>query len=151
LYVKRGAKKRYKLIVLLSDGEGHDASALTKVSELAAEGVVIHTIGIGSIEGGMIKDPVTKAEKKDALGNIILSKLNEQYMKDLAAAANGNYFHLDAVDATINSLFIEVDSAEKKALSDASVLNYETLYAPLAGVMLFLLLLELFMPDRRKK
>jgi Ca-activated chloride channel family protein len=139
------------LIILLSDGEGHDESAVAKVSELASEGVVIHTIGIGSSEGGVIIDPATKTEKKDALGNNILSKLNEQYLKDLAAAANGTYFHLNAVDPVVSDVFKEVDSAEKKALSDASLLSYETLYAPFAGIMLLFLLLEMFMPDRRKK
>lgn len=145
------SEDRYKLIVLVSDGEGHDESALAKVSELASEGVVIHTIGVGSAAGGRIMDPVTKTEKKDALGNPILSKLNEQYLKDMANTANGDYFHLDAVDDTVTSLFKEVDSAEKKALSDASLLNYETLYAPFAGIMLFLLILEIFVPDRKRK
>lgn len=145
------SEDRYKLVILVSDGEGHDESAQAKVSQLASEGVVIHTVGVGSAVGGIIIDPATKSEKKDALGNPVLSKLNESYLKDLAATANGDYFHLEAVDATIASLFQQIDSAEKKALSDASLLNYETLYAPLAGLMLLFLVLEMFMPDRKRK
>jgi Ca-activated chloride channel family protein len=52
---------------------------------LAAEGVMINTIGIGSPEGAMIVDPETNDVKKDATGRPVITKLNETELKNIAA------------------------------------------------------------------
>lgn len=145
------SEDRYKLVVMLSDGEGHDESAVNKVAKLSSDGMVVYTVGIGSPEGGQIIDPKTNTPRKDMLGNVINTKLNEQYLKDLAAAANGNYYHLDNVEGTVNAVFNAMDTAEKKSALGNSSIRYQTLYAPFAVTMLFLLLAELFISDRKRR
>ncbi len=51
--------RKFKAVVLISDGEDHDADAVSTAKELATQGVMINTVGIGSAEGSTIIDPVT--------------------------------------------------------------------------------------------
>lgn len=57
-------EKKYRAIVLITDGEDHDDNAIKISKQLAAEGVMVNTIGIGSPQGAVIPDPVTNQLKK---------------------------------------------------------------------------------------
>jgi Ca-activated chloride channel homolog len=70
-------EKKYKSIVLISDGEDHDENAEQTATALANQGVIINTIGIGSTSGANIFDEILNEPKKDNEGNIIVTKLNE--------------------------------------------------------------------------
>ena len=55
---------KYKAVVLISDGEDHDPEGLKIARQMADDGVMINTVGIGSPEGSEIIDPETRATKK---------------------------------------------------------------------------------------
>ncbi|HCL84781.1 MAG TPA: hypothetical protein DIC22_12440, partial [Chitinophagaceae bacterium] len=59
---------KYKAVVLISDGEDHDPEGLKTARQLAENGVMVNTVGIGSPEGSVIIDPETKETKKDGQG-----------------------------------------------------------------------------------
>ena len=63
--VFNNTERRFKAVVLISDGEDHDEDAVKTAKELAGQGVMINTIGIGSPEGSTIIDPATGENKKD--------------------------------------------------------------------------------------
>jgi len=142
---------RYKAVILITDGETHDEGAPEAISQMTLKGVMVHTVGIGSAAGAAIIDPVTREVKKDAEGNIVLSKLNEPLLQQLATASKGVYINLKGAGSAVAQLVSEFSGVEKKALVDTSLLNYETFYAWLAAPMLFFLLAEIFLPDRKKK
>lgn len=141
--------ERYKCILLITDGETHDEGAIETATELAATGIVIHTIGIGSPSGTTITDS-SGAQKKDAAGNIVVSKLNAPLLQQLAVAGKGGYIHLQTTTAAVAALTGSFATVEKSALPDASLLTYETFYFWLAAPMLLFLAVELFLPDRKK-
>ena len=88
-YTSFNAKeKKYKSIILVSDGEDHDESAIKISRSLAEEGVIVNTVGIGSAEGATIEDPITGEPKKDAEGKTVVTKLNEPELKNIAAATS---------------------------------------------------------------
>ena len=74
-------EKKYKTIILISDGEDHDEDALAVAKNVAASGVIIHTVGMGSQQGAPILDLLTGQLKTDINGNTIISKLNEEELK----------------------------------------------------------------------
>ena len=74
-------ERKYKSIVLITDGEDHDPQSLEIAQQLAANGVIINTVGIGSSLGTPIPDPSTGQFKKDPDGNTVLSKLNDGTIK----------------------------------------------------------------------
>ena len=141
--------ERFKAVVLVTDGETHDEDAPVKAQELAAKGTMINTIGLGSAEGSVIVGE-NGEEKRDAAGNVVISRLNEPLLQQVATLTNGTYINLQSTDAAVQELVAQLALVEKKALKDTSVFTYKTFYAWLALPMLLLLVLELFFPDRKK-
>jgi Ca-activated chloride channel family protein len=141
---------RFKSIVLITDGETHDEAALEKVQELAQRGIMVNTIGIGSVEGSVIEDTATKSPRRDENGQVVVSKLNEQLLQQVAKATNGVYVHLESSDAAVQQVLNQYVNIEKKALGDASLFSYKSYYAWVLVPMLLLLLVEVLMGDRKK-
>lgn len=145
------AEKRFKTIILISDGEDHDAGAVRTAGELAEEGVMINTVGIGSAEGAVIIDPLTGEQKKDASGNTVISKLNEEVMKSVAEKTNGIYINLKGSEEAVSVLKSQLSQIERKAFGDVSLMNFSSYYMWFAAAMFLLLLAEYFIPDRKRR
>lgn len=141
--------ERFKSIILITDGETHDKDAMDQLKSLAERGVMVNTVGIGSPQGSTIIDTAGNV-KKDASGQPVISKLNEQILQDIAKATNGIYVHLESSDAAVKEVLGQYSQIEKKALGDVSLYNYETYYEWMALPMLLLLIAEIFLPDRKK-
>jgi Ca-activated chloride channel homolog len=142
---------RFKSVVLISDGEDHDVDALKAAADLAEQGVMVNTVGIGSPEGSQIPDPQTNDFKRDLSGNIVISKLNEDELKAIAEKTNGIYIHFDSADQTVNALTRQLSQVEKKTYTDVSLINYKSYYSWFAAGMLLLLLLEFALPERKSR
>jgi Ca-activated chloride channel homolog len=142
---------KYKAVVLISDGEDHDAEALKIAKQMADDGVMVNTVGIGSVEGSEIIDPETKEPKKDDKGNTVISKLNEQELVGLSDATNGIYIHLDNLEDATITLTQRLDSIEKRALADNEFVNFTNYFPWFIGVAGLLLIIELFIPERKRK
>ncbi|HEV2353450.1 MAG TPA: VWA domain-containing protein, partial [Puia sp.] len=91
-------ERKYKSIVLVSDGEDHDPDAAKVAKQLAEDGVQINTVGIGTAEGSPIVDPATGELKKDDQDHTVISKLNEAELQKLAIEAGGTYERLDNIE-----------------------------------------------------
>ena len=118
--------KKYKTVLLITDGEDHDEKAEKVAKELAENGVVINTIGVGSTEGSVIINPFTGEPKRDMQGNVVISKLNEQELMNIAHNANGIYQQLNDIETVAGKIQSQVSSMEQKAISDNSTLNYRS-------------------------
>jgi Ca-activated chloride channel family protein len=143
-------ERKYKSIVLVSDGEDHDPDAAAVAKQLAEDGVLINTVGIGSPEGSAIEDPVTGELKKDQEGHTVMSKLNEAELQQLATATNGSYLRLDNVEDALITMTQQLDVAEKKAMNDAEFIDYISYFQWFAGAAMLLLLVELLLAERRR-
>ncbi len=142
---------RFKSVVLISDGEDHDQETLKTADELAQQGIMVCTVGIGSVEGSQIPDSATGDYKRDAMGNVIVSKLNEEELRQIAEKTNGIYVHFEGSEQTVNDLMKQLSQVEKKTFTDVSLLNYKTYYMWFTGVMFLLLLFEFILPERKRK
>jgi hypothetical protein len=143
-------ERKYKSIVLVSDGEDHDPDAAKVAKQLAEDGVLINTVGIGSPEGSPIEDPVTGELKKDQDGHTVMSKLNEPELQQLATETNGTYMRLDNVEDALITMTQQLDTAEKKAMSDNEFIDYKSYFQWFLGVAILLLLIELLLAERRR-
>ena len=140
-------EKKYKAVVLLSDGEDHDEAALKVAKELTDEGVMINTIGIGSPQGSTIIDPVTNETKKDAAGNAVITKLNEEELKSIAAKGNGLYQLFSNTDEVVDNIKTQLQSIGQRSISENSLINYKNYFPWFLVTMLILLLIEFFMSE----
>jgi Ca-activated chloride channel homolog len=143
-------ERKYKSIVLISDGEDHDPGAAKVAKQLAADGVLINTVGIGSPEGSPIEDPATGELKKDQDGHTVMSKLNEAELQQLASETNGIYVRLDNVEDGLITMTQQLDAAEKKAMSDTEFIDYKSYFQWFLGGAILLLLGELLLAERRR-
>ena len=140
-------EKKYKAVVLLSDGEDHDEAALNVAKELTDEGVMINTIGIGSPQGSTITDPVTNEIKKDAAGNAVITKLNEEELKNIAIKGNGLYQLFSNTDEVVDKMKTQLQSIGQRSISENSLINYKNYFPWFLVMMLILLLVEFFMSE----
>jgi len=148
--VFNNTEKRFKTVILISDGEEHEESAVKAAAELAEQGVMINAIGVGSPDGTEIIDPATGFAKKDEAGNTVISKLNEETLKQIAAETNGIYIRLQSSDEAVSVIKGQLAQIDKKAFGDVSQINFRTWYFWFAAGMLLLLVIETFIPERRR-
>jgi Ca-activated chloride channel family protein len=144
-------EKKYKAVVLISDGEGHDEKVLDAVKELQDNGVVVHSIGIGSPDGSPIFDPATNDFKKDESGNTVVSKLNEKELQEIAAQTQGSYHLFSNSDQITNEVMGSLNQMEKKQTGGASERSYTSYYQWFLLAAFILLILEIIIPERKMK
>lgn len=142
-------QKKYKTVILISDGEDNDESAEETARQLAEQGVIVHTVGIGSAEGSYILEPGSDEPKKDIDGNVVVSKLNEALLQKIAFATKGSYLRLDQVNGAATALAAEIGSMEKKGIQAAGRVAYTSFFTWFIAVALLLLLAEIFIPERK--
>ncbi len=142
-----GKEKKYKAVILISDGEDHDETAIKTAEQMAQQGIVIYTVGIGSPQGATIIDEITKEEKKDNEGNTVITKLNEQVLSDIATKGNGNYILYSNTDAAVSSLYNQLAMLDKREVTDDSLTNYKSWFQYLLAAALLLLIVELFINE----
>jgi Ca-activated chloride channel family protein len=88
--------------------------------------------------------------KKDEQGQPVISKLNEAELQQLADAGNGRYVRMDNLDDVLITMTQQLDSIEKKSLSDTEFIDYKSYFQWFLGIALALLLLEFFLPERKR-
>ena len=140
-------ERKYKAVVLISDGEDHEENALTVAEEMAQQGIVINTVGMGSTQGATIMDPVTNELKKDNLGNTVITKINEQELADVAKKGNGIYTLFTSTDAVVDKLYGTLQTMDKRIVNDESLIDYKSWFQFLLGAALLFLLIELFIAE----
>jgi Ca-activated chloride channel family protein len=142
-------ERKYKSIVLITDGEDHDPASLEVAKQLAANGVIVNTVGIGSSLGTPIPDPATGQFKKDAEGNTVLSKLNDGQLKQLSAATNGVYVNPEDIDDAVNAIVKQLGRIQETAVEDAAFKDYIHYFQWFIAGALFLLFVEFLIPERK--
>ncbi len=105
------AKTGSKVMIILSDGEHFSGDAIKAAEEARANGISVYTIGIGSPEGSKLI--INGREKKDKYGRTVISKLDEEGMKQIAGSANGVYLHADYEESSIRRFVSSVKSLKK--------------------------------------
>lgn len=143
-------EKKYKAVVLLSDGEDHDEAAVKIASEMASEGIVIYTVGIGSPQGAPIMDETTGQFKKDVQGNTVISKLNENELISIAQKGNGKYQLFRSTDEVVRNLYNQFNSMDQRSVKDDSLINYQSFFQYFLALALLLLLWEMMISEIRK-
>lgn len=144
-------EKKFKSVVLITDGEDHDEEAPKAAAQLHAEGVVVHTIGLGSPTGAFIPDPNTGENKKDAEGNVIVSKLNQSLLQDIAQKTDGTYQLYDNTDAVVSNLEKSLSEMGTQSYEDDNYAQYESYFFYFLWAALAVLVVEWCVPEKRQK
>jgi tetratricopeptide (TPR) repeat protein len=143
-------EKTYKSIILISDGEDHDDKAIKIAKQLGQEGIMINTVGIGSPQGSPIFDPETSADKIDNKGNVVITKLNEEELSNIAKNGNGLYQLYTSTNEVANNIKNKLSGIGQSTISDNSFNTFKQFFQYFLGAAFFFLLIEFFISEKRK-
>ena len=144
-------EKTFKSVLLISDGEDHEPGAVKMAKNLLNSGIVVNTIGIGSPLGAPILDEETGQYKVNNKGETVITKLNEDALRNIAKAGNGMYQLYSNSDEVAKNLKNKFSSIEQDSIiSDASYGSFIQYFQYFLGVALLLLLIEFFTSEKRK-
>ncbi|MEO6760085.1 MAG: VWA domain-containing protein, partial [Saprospiraceae bacterium] len=77
-----------RALIMISDGENHQENALQKAREAKANGILIHTVGVGTAAGATIPGP-NGGYRRDFSGQVVRTSLNEPFLRQLAQTGGG--------------------------------------------------------------
>lgn len=144
-------ERKYKSLIIISDGEDHDETAIQKTREAAENGVIVHTVGIGSQQGATLYDPDTKSVKLDENGTPVISKLNEDELKSIAGAGHGTYSLLQNTDEVATKLINEMEGMEQKNLGSVVYTDFTSYFQYFLFAGFLALIIEWLLPGTNRK
>ena len=138
-----------KAIIVITDGEDHEGGALEAAEAAKKKGMRVYVLGVGSSKGAPIPIPGTGDYMKDNTGNTVMSALNEDMCKQVAAAGGGVYIHVENNSAAQQQLDNELDKLSKKETSTTVYSDYDEQFQAFGILALLLLIIEICILDRR--
>jgi len=148
-------ERKYKVIILITDGEDHRSDPVAAAKSAAEQGIRIYTIGVGS-PGGVpipIRDElgVLVEYKKDHRGETVMSKLDQTALQKIALETDGKYFRATMGEMELDGILEDLSQLERKELKSKEFDVREDRYQffVLAGVVL--LMTEIILGDRKRR
>lgn len=142
-----------RALIIITDGENHEDDALTMAKNAAEKGIVIHTIGIGSPLGTPI--PLTISGKKDFLrdqnGNTVLTKLDEDGLRQIASLTSGRYVRANNTSLGLNEIYNDIGKMKKSEVNSVMYTEYNDQFLIPAVMILLLLLADFLIMDRKNR
>ena len=140
-----------KTIVLITDGENHEDDAVGAVKTAAEKGIKTNVLGVGLPAGAPIPVGGRNNFLKDKEGNVVITKLNEEMCREIAAAGGGMYVRTDNTNTSLKALQQEIDKMNKSEIESKVYTAYDEKYQVPAWIILFILILEFFILDRKNR
>lgn len=142
---------RNRAIILITDGEDHEVSAVEAATDAAKRGIMINTVGIGSESGvpiPLIENGLVKGYRKDREGNVVVTKLNSSLLKEIASRADGVYVQASQSDLGLSAVLDKIDELDRTQLEGKMYTDYEDQFQWFLALALLLFILEFFISER---
>jgi Ca-activated chloride channel family protein len=136
-----------KVLVLITDGEDHEKNVEKAIEAAKEKGMIIYSVGMGTPSGSPV--PSRDGYMEDRSGAVVLSKLNEGLLSDIAIATSGAYFRGTTGEDELDKIYKKIFGLEKKEFSAKQYTDYEDRFQYFAGMALLLLILEMFVSEKR--
>ncbi len=146
-------EKKHKVLIIITDGEDHEADPVAAAKKAAEDGVIIYTIGIGSTKGAPIPvyDKVGNriGYKRDRQGQIVTTRLNPVILQQIAGAGHGKFYLATGRENELQKIYSEIARMEKKELGMREYTQFEDHFQPFLLIALVLLILEFIISERK--
>lgn len=144
-----------RVLFIISDGEDHSEGSISEnVAKATEEGIRIFTIGVGKEKGGPIpikRNGVVESFKKDRNGEVVITKMNEETLKEIAREGNGKYINGDNTEDAVAIIKEQLNQMDKKEFEAKQFAEYKDQFQWFLGAALLLLFLDIFILDRKTK
>ena len=144
----------YKVFVLVTDGEDHEGAAIQLAEKVSSQGMIIHTVGVGTEIGSLIpliEQDGSREYKRDRQGKLVTSILNEALLRDIARAGDGVYVRFDNRAASHREILNAIDTMEKRTIQSHVYVEFEDRYQSFAFLSFLLLGVSMILPTRKKE
>lgn len=147
-------ERKYKVLILITDGENHEGDVFNVIEEAERQGVVIYTVGIGTPQGEPIPWDEGSASgrgfKKDRQGQVVITRLDEVTLEKIALQTGGKYFRATSGEEELDQIYESIAKMEKKELGSLQFSQFEDRFQYFIALAIILLMLEFFIPERVK-
>jgi Ca-activated chloride channel family protein len=140
-----------RAIILITDGENHESEAIVAAEEAKKKGIMVCTIGIGSLSGvpiPLIQNGSVKGYRKDRQGQTIVTKLNAELLKTIAAKGDGVYVQASQSDLGLGAILDKISELDRQQLESKMYTDYEDQFQWFLMLALFFFVVEFFMSER---
>ncbi len=146
--------KHNKAIIVITDGENHQDNPVQAAKNAAALGIKVFTIGMGLPNGAPI--PMYDAQGnrsflKDRQGKVVITRLDEQMLQEIASAGNGTYARANNASVGLSKILKNLNRIQKKELATKQFTDYEHHFQLFLAIAFFFLVLELLVVERKSK
>ena len=142
-----------KAMIIITDGENHEDNPMSNAEDASKNGIVIHTIGIGSTDG--VPVPVIVNGKKDYLkdieGNTVITKLDEDILKKIAISTGGSYVRASNSNIGLDQIYSEIKKMKTEELESSMYTEYNDQFQIFAALFLFLIFFDFLIMDRKNR
>ena len=142
-----------RILFIISDGEDHSGAATLDAVELAlSEGIKIFTLGVGTTKGGPIpikREGVIERLKKDSKGEVVITRLNEGILEDIASEGNGAYVDGSDTEEAVALVKETLQQMDKKEFEAKQFADYKDQFQWFLGAALLFLLVDVFFLNRK--
>lgn len=147
---KRGVVTR--AIVIISDGEDNEKGAVDEAKALQKKGIFVYSIAVGTERGGAIpirdKDGNLRGYHKDLENKVVLTKMKDNLLKELAQAGGGKFYYLTFAGNAMQNLRGDISKLQKKLFDSVLTTNYSEKYMWILGLALLFLFIEILLGER---
>ena len=143
---------KYKVLILITDGEDHEGEAISLARQASKRGMIIHTIGVGTIAGSLIPNINSSGiteYKKDSSGKLVTSQLNEKILEEIAEAGRGAFIRFNNKPANYKNILNQIDSMEKRTVKSHVYSEFEEQYQKFGILSLCLMITSMLISTRK--
>jgi len=142
-----------KVIVIITDGENTEGDVFEDAESAAAKGVLLYTVGMGSPSGAPIPVYGTGGRqtdfKRDRMGNVVVSRLDEAALEKIALIGKGKYFRGTTSQDELDAIYKDVSALQKKEFGVKQFTDFEDRFQFFLAPALILLILEFLLSERK--
>ncbi|MBQ8811613.1 MAG: VWA domain-containing protein [Bacteroidales bacterium] len=141
--------EKSRAIIVITDGENHEDDPVAAAKQAAEMGVRVFTIGVGSPEGKPI--PMDGELLKDKNGEIVVTRLDEKVLQEVAEAGNGVYVRAGNSEFGLNPIIDDIKKMDDEKYNSIIFEEYDEQFMYFLGIAFFFFVLEMLTGDRRSK
>lgn len=149
----KASERRYKTIVLFTDGEDLEGRGEEAARKAKEEGIVVHAIGVGTPGGGPIPmrddQGVLTGYKKDHEGRVVTTRFDSTSLEKIALGTDGMFLHAGPVGEEGARVAEAIGGMEKKEIQSRTATRFEDRFQIPLGAAIVLLCLDALWIGRR--
>lgn len=138
-----------RVVIVVTDGESHDDDPIASAKAASEAGITIYTIGIGTPQGSPIT--INGEMLRDEKGEIVVSKLDEQKLQEIAAQAGGLYVRASENQLGMQEILKRIDQMQKEEYKSLVFQEYNDQFYYILALSVLILIIEFLMIERKNK